>query len=173
MQATLQAAVVRGAARLPNTTTMRHFASRLSAFPHVQVRQTRWNDADGFGHVNNAVYYQYMDDAINVHLFERGIGADYPRFIVQNGIRYQRELPGFPAVVRVGLAVTKIGRSSVTYRVGFFSPNDDDTAAAVGTFVHVYMDDATGVPTKIPAPARTVLQEILVEDDSDEEQDDV
>ena len=35
----------------------------IDAFKHFERRQTRWNDNDGFGHVNNAIYYQFMDDA--------------------------------------------------------------------------------------------------------------
>ena len=35
----------------------------IEAFKRFERRQTRWNDNDGFGHVNNAIYYQFMDDA--------------------------------------------------------------------------------------------------------------
>jgi len=33
-------------------------------YPHFEERQTRWNDMDAFSHVNNVMYYSFMDDAV-------------------------------------------------------------------------------------------------------------
>ena len=33
---------------------------------------TRWADNDAYGHVNNVVYYQWFDTAVNAHLIENG-----------------------------------------------------------------------------------------------------
>ncbi len=39
--------------------------------------------------------------------------------------------------------VERVGRSSVTYRIGLFQ-GDDPEAAAEGRFVHVYVDNTAG-----------------------------
>ena len=134
-------------------------------YPHYEVRQTRWNDNDGFGHLNNTVYYNFMDDAINLHLINRGIGRQYPRFIAENGIQFFKPI-SFPSDVNVGLKVIKLGSSSVTYEVGFFAqgePTNGATGAlaARGKFVHVYVDEATGRPMAIPEEARNILETLL------------
>ena len=109
-----------------------------------------------------------MDDAVNMQLIDRGIGRDYPRFIAENGIRFFRPI-SFPARVRVGLRVEKLGSSAVTYDVGFFDENDksNESPAAKGKFVHVYIDEETGRPVAIPKEAREVLQLLVVDDGED------
>jgi len=171
---------IRGATTTATTKQKKKIVSppapplRHNNYPHYEIRQTRWNDTDGFGHVNNSVYYNYMDDAINVHLIERGIGRNYPRFIAENGIQFYKPIQ-FPSQVRVGLRVVKLGSSSVTYDVGFYILNDDDKTddllVARGKFVHVYVDESTGRPTTIPEEVRRVLQQLLEVSDDEEEVD--
>ena len=43
-----------------------------SHFKYFLPIQTRWNDNDQYGHVNNAVYYVYMDTIINHFHITRG-----------------------------------------------------------------------------------------------------
>jgi len=115
-----------------------------------------------------------MDDAVNMQLIHRGIGRKFPRFIAENGIQFFRPI-SFPSQIKVGLRVVKLGSSAVTYDVGFFeeegtsTKDGDDTStapflAARGKFVHVYIDEATGKPQKIPEEARQVLQLLVAED---------
>ncbi len=46
-----------------------------SAFPVARSIQTRWSDNDHYCHVNNAVYYMYLDTAVNGWLME-ATGSD-------------------------------------------------------------------------------------------------
>ena len=157
------------------------------SFPHYEIRQTRFNDNDTFGHINNAVYYNYMDDAVNMHLIDRGIGRAFPRFIAENGIQFYRPL-SFPSHVKVGLKVVQLGSSAVTYEIGFFeephaiglngtentsttTANSTDTLAARGKYVHVYVDETTGRPVTIPDEARQVLQTLVTEKEEKEHGD--
>jgi acyl-CoA thioester hydrolase len=55
----------------------------------------------------------------------------------------------FPDAVHAGIRVAKLGKSSVRHEIGLFA-NDDDTAAAQGHFVQVYVDRATTRPVPIP-----------------------
>ena len=47
-------------------------ATCLPRYPFTLSIQTRWNDNDQYGHVNNAVFYQYMDTAVNAYLIQQG-----------------------------------------------------------------------------------------------------
>jgi acyl-CoA thioester hydrolase len=65
----------------------------------------------------------------------------------------------FPQDVEVGLAVAKLGRSSVRYRIGIFADGEEQ-AAAQGEFVHVVVDRASRRPVDIPQNWRVALEAI-------------
>lgn len=144
-----------------------------SDFPVLWPVGTRWADNDMFGHLNNAVYYQLFDTAINAWI-TIGTGLDPTTMpalgvVAESGCRYFSELQ-FPQRLEVGLAVTRLGRSSVTYRLGVFEAKDgsgDDRASrpvtALGHWVHVYVDRASRKPIPMPDPIRTLLSTACVE----------
>jgi acyl-CoA thioester hydrolase len=121
---------------------------------------TRWIDNDSYGHVNNIAYYAFFDTAVNEHLIRAG-GLDIERdpvvaYVVETSCRFLRPV-SFPATVDVGLRVARVGRSSVVYDVAVFE-SADDAAAAVGRFVHVWVERAAGRPADIPAHIRAALE---------------
>ena len=123
---------------------------------------TRWADNDAYGHVNNTVYYEWFDSAVNRWLIEAGLldlaAGDPIGLVVETGCRYARPL-AFPETVEVGLAVARIGTSSVTYRLGVFA-KDTVEAAAEGHFTHVYVSRETRLPIPLPEKWRAKLGEI-------------
>jgi len=122
---------------------------------------TRWADNDVYGHVNNTVYYQWFDSAVNAWLVGQGmldIANGGPiGLVVETRCSYLAPL-AFPEDVDVGLAVAGLGRSSIRYRIGVFGQSD--RAAAQGEFVHVVVDRATRRPVEIPAEWRARLEAI-------------
>ncbi len=132
-----------------------------SDFVHWSRATTRWADMDGFGHMNNARYFELIDTAIDLHLQE-AIGAAVDTLaaigvVAEVSCRYFREV-GYPAAVDLGLVVDHVGRSSVAYRIGLFQGDGDD-AAAEGRCVQVYVDntDPTRPVTPIPDPIRVAV----------------
>ena len=128
---------------------------------------TRWADNDMFGHLNNAVYYQLFDTAINGWI-QAGVTLDpvttsAQGIVAESGCRYFSELH-FPERLVVGVAVTRLGNSSVTYRLGVFRADDNEpqAIAAVGHWVHVYIDKSTRRPTPIPDDIRALLSTACV-----------
>ena len=130
---------------------------------------TRWTDNDMFGHLNNAVYYELFDTAINAWI-TTNVDADpvtvpWLGVVAESGCRYFAEL-AFPDPLAVGVSVTRLGTSSVTYRLAVFRPGDPGVAtpvAAVGHWVHVYVDRATRRPTPIPDGIRSLLSTAQVD----------
>ena len=44
-----------------------------AAFRHFTSCDTRWRDNDRYGHLNNAIYYELFDSAINQLLIDHGL----------------------------------------------------------------------------------------------------
>jgi len=123
---------------------------------------TRWADNDAYGHVNNTVYYEWFDSAVNGWLVEQGlldIGQGDPiALVVETRCTYAAPL-AFPQDVDVGLAIGDLGQSSMRYRIGVFA-RGAETAAAEGEFVHVMVDRATRRPVEIPDNWKAALESI-------------
>jgi acyl-CoA thioester hydrolase len=135
-------------------------------FPVLWPVLTRWADNDMFGHLNNAVYYQLFDTAINgwinTNVEVDPVTMPSQGIVAESGCRYFSELH-FPERLMVGVAVTRLGRTSVTYRLGVFPAGEESdvdepqTIAALGHWVHVYIDRASRKPTPIPEAIRSLL----------------
>ena len=123
---------------------------------------TRWADNDAYGHVNNTVYYEWFDSAVNAWLVSQGLldiaGGDPIAVVAGTSCTYAAPL-AFPEPVDVGLAVAELGRSSIRYRIGVFSAGSD-AAAAQGEFVHVVVDRASRRPVPLPDSWRAKLESV-------------
>ncbi|BDI03269.1 acyl-CoA thioesterase [Sphaerotilus microaerophilus] len=132
-------------------------------FGYVRPVSTRWTDNDIYGHVNNAIYYQYFDSVINRYLIEEGSldihRGDVVGFIVRSECDYFAPVT-YPGDVDIGVAVAKLGNSSVTYAVGLFKPGED-APCALASMVHVFVETATNRPVPIPAPLRAALVRLV------------
>ena len=127
---------------------------------------TRWADNDMFGHLNNAVYYQLFDTAINgwiqTNVTLDPVTTSAQGIVAESGCRYFSELH-FPERLAVGVSVTRLGNSSCTYRLGIFrGAEGPQPVAAVGHWVHVYVDSTTRRPVPIPDAIRSLLSTACV-----------
>jgi len=123
---------------------------------------TRWGDNDAYGHVNNAIFYQWFDSAVNAWLVDQGLldiaAGDPIALVAETRCSYFESLE-YPNDVEVGLAIGELGRSSVRYRIGIFGIGREQ-AAAEGEFVHVLVDRTTRRPVAMPDNWRRSLEGI-------------
>ncbi len=124
---------------------------------------TRWEDFDAYGHVNNVKYYAYFDTAINEYLIHVG-GLDPKRhpivaYVVSSRCTFSGSF-SFPEIIDAGLAVTKLGTSSVTYRIALFREGET-TPRATGEVVHVFVDREKEIAVPIPDTMRQALRQVL------------
>jgi len=137
----------------------------LDSYPHHLPLQTRWADNDVYGHVNNSVYYFYFDTVVNRWLIDNGLlevgKSETIGLVVGTSCDYFAPV-SFPDEIVAGLRAAKIGSSSVTYEIGLFR-NNETTASAQGTFVHVYVDEKNRRPAPISDKMKEKLKEIQAE----------
>lgn len=133
-------------------------------FKHFQTIPTRWMDNDVYGHVNNVVYYSYFDTVVNTHLIEYAgldpAASQQIGLVVETTCKFLAEIT-YPERVQAGITVEKIGNSSVIYRIGLFV-EDALTPAAIGKFVHVYVDRDSHKTVQVPDRVRDALEPLLV-----------
>jgi acyl-CoA thioester hydrolase len=136
------------------------------AFRVFRPIATRWMDNDVFGHVNNVHYYSFFDTAVNGWLVENGLlaiaASPVVGLVVETGCTYFESV-AFPESLEAGIAVERLGRSSVRYRVGIFKAGGA-LAAAQGHFVHVYVGRASQRPVDIPEAIRKALTGLFAAD---------
>jgi len=134
-----------------------------TAYRHFREISTRWADNDLYGHVNNAVYYQYFDTAVNRYLLDSGAialeGGPVIGVVVETHCNFFSSA-AYPDTIHVGLRVTRLGSTSVRYEIGIFR-NDEPRASAQGHFVHLYVDRASRRPVPLPDHLKAALNPLL------------
>jgi acyl-CoA thioester hydrolase len=133
-------------------------------YPHRVAIQTRWDDNDVYGHVNNVQYYAFFDTVINRWLIDEG-GLDIHSgpvigLCAESHCSFRAAI-AFPDPVDAGLRVGHLGSSSVRYEIGLFAGEAGEQLAS-GWFVHVFVDRGTRAPAPIPEPIRASLERLVV-----------
>lgn len=136
---------------------------KRSDFTQFISLSTRWNDNDVYGHLNNVVYFELFDTAINSFLIRNNLIDIYSGkvvgLVVENKCSYFSSVK-FPDELDVGIKVSKIGSTSVTYQIGIFNKNVE-ISSAIGTFVHVYVERVNHVPVPLNEVFRSELQKLM------------
>src|SRR5215203_1833160 len=112
----------------------RKVRSRRGDYRVFRPITTRWMDNDAYGHVNNVVYYSYIDTLVNTYLIGRGwldiVNSPIIGLAVESHCNFFSALT-YPDLVRAGLRVAHLGKSSVRYEIGLFR-NHEELASAQG-----------------------------------------
>jgi acyl-CoA thioester hydrolase len=131
---------------------------RRSSYPYVSPVIARYADVDAFLHINNVAMAQYFEDA-RISLLRTLLEMqqmhmrDGRVLLARQSIDYLRE-GRYPGSLEVGVAITAVGRTSVTVGMGLFQ---DDVCIAISDAVLVRLDDQG--PREWSSDERTVLSD--------------
>lgn len=115
----------------------------------------RWGDMDAFGHVNNTIYFRYIEEARFQWMKAAGvpIGSDSYPVVVQVGATFFR--PVFhPETLRVDCYVSEPGRSSFMVHYKLYTSAEPDNPTADSFSKVVWVDGKTGRSTPLPDKVR-------------------
>ena len=132
-------------------------ARRRTATSTGRRSPTRWADIDGFGHMNNARYFELIDTAIDAHLQE-AIGGDVRQLLDQIGRGRRDRLPllrarsATPRRSTSASSSTRSARSSIVYRVGFFQGRGRRGGGRGRVRCMVYVDNTDPARPVVPIP---------------------
>ncbi len=127
---------------------------------HVERMKMRWGDMDALGHVNNTIYFRYLEqarlswfDALGFNYFKDSEGALLGtvscRFIIP--ILY-------PAELDITLYASNAGRSSFRLGSTIVDASQPDRLYAVGDATMVWVNIQTGRSTPLPDSLRAFCQ---------------
>ncbi|MET7481494.1 thioesterase family protein [Streptomyces sp. NPDC005538] len=131
---------------------------------HIYRCPLRWSDMDAYGHVNNAVFIRYLEEARIDFLFRPEKDFKQGSVVSRHEIDYKRQLVHRHAPVDIELWITEIRAASftITYEV-----KDGDQIYVRASTVVVPFDFETQRPRRITAEEREFLEEYR--DDDEEE----
>jgi len=125
---------------------------------HTQRIEIRWGDMDAMGHVNNTVYFRYMEQA-RINWFEslvpRGAAWRTMSIVIVNASCNFKKPINYPGMVEVRVFAGAPGGSSVPtyYELLVESELYADGAATV-----VFVDPQKQKPMRIPEEIRSLMQ---------------
>ena len=115
---------------------------------------------DGFGHVNNAVYLTYLEEARD-ELFTELLGEVVHRMVLRHSsVDFRSGLVQADDAVDVAIDVVRIGSSSVTTRETITAVSDSRTVATAES-VMVHCDEQRTAAEAFPDEPRRLLEGIL------------
>jgi 4-hydroxybenzoyl-CoA thioesterase len=131
----------------------------------VQVRRVPWGDADPAGSVYLANVSRYCMEAVEQWFLDR-LGIDWYQLTVDRRIgtpfvhaELQFSSPATPRdILNVTVAVEKVGRSSVLFRVIGSVQGGAGRCCWEGRFTCVFIDATTLRPISIPEEFRASLE---------------
>ena len=128
-------------------------AAHARLLVHTSRQPIRWSDMDMLGHVNNTVYFRYMEQARIEWFYELGRrhGQGYESgagpVIVNASCTFAEPLV-YPGDVEVRMFLGGVGRTSVG---SFYEIWKDGRRFADGAAKIVWIDLASGRPIPLPA----------------------
>ena len=97
---------------------------------------TRWPDFDALGHLNQAVYHVYLDEARDDALRKTvGDFSAWPNVVAHTSIDYRREVELGVREIVVRTRIMDVGRSSVRFEQIVSTPDGEVAAEANAVLV--------------------------------------
>lgn len=128
----------------------------MTAFSYETTVPVRFQDLDAMGHVNNAVYATYLEEARTRYLSAVfGVDmADISTVLAHLELDFRSPLVEEDSVT-VGIGTGDVGETSYTFH---YELAGGDGTVATGETVQVWVDPETGSAVPIPDELRAALE---------------
>jgi acyl-CoA thioester hydrolase len=131
----------------------------LSDYPVIYEQPVAWGDMDAFGHVNNVMYYRYIESARIRYMDELNIfQQDVYTVVASNQCKYIRPV-FYPDQLKIGVRVEEMRNSALRMSYLLWSETQQ-TVVALSEAVIVCVNKENMNKTEIPAVIREKVTEI-------------
>ncbi|HDJ28744.1 MAG TPA: acyl-CoA thioesterase [Proteobacteria bacterium] len=124
----------------------------------------RFRDLDAMGHVNNATYFTYMEEARKEffnHLLNCASPEDFPFVLAGISCNFSKPIQLKDKVLAVDLWLTHLGRKSFTFSYELYRPDEPSWVFATGESVQVFYDYQQNKSIEIPTDFKVKVQQYL------------
>ena len=115
-------------------------------FVHEMNLPIRWGDMDAFGHVNNTVYFRYMEQARIEWITSLGYSfssGDESMLMINGFCNFLQQL-AYPGEIILKTYIGTIGRTSMDIYTSMALTTQPDSMVAVGGATMVWVDLQSG-----------------------------
>lgn len=131
----------------------------LSDYPIIFEQRVAWGDMDAFGHVNNVVYYRYIESARlcyfdQLKILQQGVFT----VVASNQCQYMRPVV-YPDVLKIGVRVEELRNSAMRMHYLIYSETQQ-TIVAQAEAVIVCVDHVNMQKTLISENVRASIHKI-------------
>lgn len=129
---------------------------------HTYTFQVRFSDCDGLGHVNNTVYFVYMEEARQeiFRIFNPTLELKRWNLIIASATCDFRKQATYAELLRVHTFLSKIGSSSMVVEHRIL--NEREERVAEGRAVMIFYNYETQKTEPIPSELRPQLESMLL-----------
>ncbi|WP_299176357.1 thioesterase family protein [uncultured Neptuniibacter sp.] len=127
---------------------------------HSCEMPVRWGDMDAYGHVNNAMYLRYLEEArvqliekMNVVMDPNGLAP----VVINVGCSFFKPVV-YPDQLRIDCYVKDPGRSSFMTTYEVFSASDPENPVSEGYAKVVWIDHRTEKSVPLPDSVRAMIE---------------
>ena len=131
----------------------------LADYPIVFEQRVAWGDMDAFGHVNNVIYYRYIESARLYYLDHLKIlQQDVLTVIASNQCKYIRPVV-YPDILKIGVRVEELRNSAMRMHYLIYSEAQQMVVAEADAVI-VCVDRVNMQKTLIPENVRAGIHKI-------------
>lgn len=127
---------------------------------HTEMIPIRWGDMDALGHVNNTVYFRYMEQA-RISWFDglglTGLANGKGPAVINTSCTFLKQLV-YPGNVEVKTYAGQAGRSTFETWIELRPSYDPDVLYAEGSAKVVWVDYNQGKSAPLPQKLRRVVE---------------
>lgn len=130
--------------------------SQLAQFPVIYEQKVAWGDMDAFGHVNNVMYYRYIESA-RIAYFDllNVFDQDVVTVVASSQCKYLKPI-FYPDVLHIGARVEEVRNSAIRMHYILYS-TQQQAVVADGEAVIVFVDKLEMKKTSIPEHLRQAI----------------
>ncbi len=133
--------------------------TKLTDYPVIYEQNVAWGDMDAFGHVNNVIYYRYIESARICYLDVLNIfKLDINTVVASSQCKYLKPV-FYPDQLKIGVRVEEIRNSAFRMNYLIWSSTQQQNVA-LGEAVIVCVDKESMQKTLIPEIIREKIIKI-------------
>lgn len=128
----------------------------LNQYPVIHEQKVAWGDMDAFGHVNNVMYYRYIESA-RIAYFDclNILKQDVYTVVASNQCTYLKPV-FYPDILKVAVRVDELRNSAMRMHYVLYSEKQQ-AVVATGEAVVVFVDKINMKKTSIPEQVRAQI----------------